>query len=105
MEPMKDEDLREFQAQGFGKVIDGFPYIERYCPYCERKMTLVNAIHIQDDPMHYKAVLICMYHLCPHMDRDPCGDAYVRIYYSSQYAADELTRTLLKYWRPSKESF
>jgi len=71
-------------------VISGFPYVERYCKYCNNKLKIYRAMHIQDQLEHYKAVLICDNRDCEAYDEE-CREAYVRVYYSSQFAFDKLS--------------
>lgn len=67
------------------RIIPGFPYVERYCPYCERLLKVYRAIHIQDMEEHYKAVLICDNPDCGAYDEET-KEAYIRVYYSSEFA-------------------
>jgi hypothetical protein len=62
-----------------------FPYTKRHCPFCERELTLVEAIHIQETPEDYKALFICFNNQCGAYDED-ARQAYARVYYSSERA-------------------
>lgn len=74
--------LLEYSPQ---KVYSNFPYTIRYCPYCERQLTVHRALHIRDEMEHYKAVLICLNPKCEAYDEE-AREAYVRVYYSSEKA-------------------
>lgn len=95
---MNESTLR---APGIGRIIEGFPYAERYCAYCEELLSLSNAAHIYDAPEHYKAMLVCYNTECGYYDEE-CREAYVRVYYSSQMAYDKLEAIMLKMYRPKK---
>jgi|TARA_Y100000034_G_scaffold132590_1_gene195963 hypothetical protein len=68
-----------------GNIIKGFPYTERRCPYCDKKLILANAVHIQKNPEHYKAVYIDGNINCPVYD-EGAKKCYSKIYYSSDNA-------------------
>lgn len=68
-----------------GKKIEGFPYPEKYCPYCERELQLEAAVHSAEMPAHFKAVYVCLNGECGAYDED-ARKCYVRVYYSSQDA-------------------
>ena len=69
-----------------GRIIPGFPYAERRCPYCEHKLVIANAVHDNDSAEHYKAVYIDANKDCPIFDME-AQQCYAKIYYSSTYAA------------------
>jgi hypothetical protein len=69
----------------FGRLIDKFPYPSKSCPYCERKLVIVNAVHLIGDELHYKAVYIDGNINCPVYDKG-AKVCYAKIYYSSDYA-------------------
>lgn len=74
-------------------VIDGFPYVKRECIYCASPMKIWRAMHIQDRLEDYKAVLVCDNPKCGAYDEE-CKEAYIRVYYSSQFAYDKLSGVL-----------
>lgn len=87
------EDL--FSEHTPGKFIKGFPYPERFCTYCKEPLKLLKTIHIVDEPEHYKAIMICLNKDCGSYDEE-AREAYVRVYYSSQYAYKRLELYLVK---------
>lgn len=93
--------MDNFQAPAIPRLIPGFPYTQKFCPYCERELILVNATHLYDAPEHYKAIMICYNFDCGYIDM-PCREAYVKAYYSSQLAADRLWSVLLSFERPAR---
>lgn len=66
-----------------------FPYPARFCRFCERELQLIDAIHLQDEMESYKALYICLHDDCGAYDED-AGQAYARVYYSSQRAFENL---------------
>jgi hypothetical protein len=68
-----------------GRVIEDFPYPEKICPYCFKKLTVANAIHWEGDKYHYKALYLDPNPHCPVYDEGAL-QAYARIYYSSEDA-------------------
>lgn len=82
------------------RVIEGFPYVDRHCPYCEQECSLTDAVHLMDTPEHYKALFICNNKKCGAYDED-ARKAYARVYYSSQEAFDALE--LHRIWRNEAE--
>lgn len=68
-----------------GRVIEGFPYPEKICPYCFKKMVVVNALHWEGDKYQYKALYLDPNADCPVYD-EGAMQAYARIYYSSEDA-------------------
>lgn len=68
-----------------GRVIPDFPYPEKLCPYCNAKLTVVNAIHYSEDKYHFKALYLDPNPRCPVYD-EGAMKAYARIYYSSEEA-------------------
>jgi len=69
-----------------GRVIPGFPYTKRECPYCGHELVIANAVHDSDANEHYKAVYIDANKDCPVFDMD-AQQCYAKIYYSSSLAA------------------
>ncbi len=88
------------RAPAIPRVIPGFPYVSRNCPYCQEPLTMVNVTHVLGEEEHYKAIMICYNGNCGYYDM-PCREAYVKVYYSSQRAADELSALMLRFDRPS----
>lgn len=79
-------DLVNYFRDGLiGRKIPHFPYAERFCPFCERQLTLVEAIHVQEAPENYKALFICFNPDCGAYD-EAARKAYARVYYSSELA-------------------
>jgi hypothetical protein len=76
--------------------IDGFPYPERNCPHCERTMVMEATTHIMDEPAHFKAIFQCHNPECVFID-NVTHKAYIRVYYSSEYAEKMLWKMLLQY--------
>lgn len=68
-----------------GRIIPGFPYPEKLCPYCNAKLKVVNAIHYEQDKYHFKALYLDPNPKCPVYD-EGARKAYARIYYSSEEA-------------------
>lgn len=68
-----------------GRVIPDFPYPKRVCPYCLKPLTVVNAIHYENDKHHFKALYLDSNPNCPIYDED-VRKAYARVYYSSEEA-------------------
>lgn len=78
--------LNDFFRQGLlGKMIPSFNYPVRWCPYCEHELTVIDAIHITEDPLHYKTLYICKNNDCQAYD-EAARSAYARVYYSSEEA-------------------
>lgn len=87
-----------FRGNLIGSKIKDFPYLDRYCTYCNKKCELVDAIHIALTPQDYKALYICMNPRCEAFD-EPARAAYARVYYSSQDAFDALETNRIWYDR------
>jgi hypothetical protein len=97
-----DEAESFFRGNSLGHLIDGFPYAERYCPYCQRECTVVDAIHIQEEPEHYKALFICFNGNCGAYDEE-ARTAYARVYYSSDFAFRHLEEHRIYFNRGKKQ--
>jgi hypothetical protein len=69
-----------------GQIIKDFPYPTRTCPYCNKNLVVVNAVHWHEDRYQYKALYFCAYSKCPVYD-EGAKKAYARIVYSSEDAA------------------
>jgi len=78
-----------FRGNLFGKIINDFPYPEKQCTYCNKKCTLVDAIHVAESPEIFKALYICMNDKCDAFD-EPARKAYAKVYYSSEEAYQKL---------------
>jgi len=76
--------------------IQGFPYPERYCPHCEQALFMETTSHIQDEPMHFKAIFQCHNPDCVFLD-NITHRSYLLVYYSSDYAEQMLWKMMLKY--------
>jgi hypothetical protein len=68
-----------------GRVIPDFPYPEKVCPYCNKVLTVVNAIHYENDKYHFKALYLDPNPNCSVYDEN-AKRAYARVYYSSEEA-------------------
>lgn len=66
-----------------GRVISGFPYPAKTCPYCNAILVVVNAIHWRGDEHQYKALYLDPNAECPVYD-EGAMKAYARVYYSSE---------------------
>lgn len=80
-----------------------FPYAQRFCPFCEKELTLVEAIHIQESLNDYKALFICFNKDCGAYDEE-ARQAYCRVYYSSNeaYQVLEQARIIVEGGVPKK---
>jgi hypothetical protein len=85
-----------FRGELIGNLIPAFPYAERFCPYCNQPCELVEAIHLQKEPEHYKALFLCQNPRCECYDEE-AKSQYARVYYSSNEAFDKLE--LHRIWR------
>lgn len=74
-----------FPPNLLGNPIFGFPYVERFCRFCDQPCELVKAIHLQSEPEHYKALFMCQNTECGAYDEDSAMQ-YARVYYSSDEA-------------------
>jgi hypothetical protein len=81
-------------------IIPLFPYVERHCPYCEQPCELVDAIHLQEEPEHYKALFLCQNDKCECYDEE-AKSQYARVYYSSEPAFRRLE--MQRIWRNIKK--
>lgn len=85
------------------RIIPGFPYVERFCPYCERLLDLENAIHLPGQEEVYKAVFMCHNTNCGAFDEE-ARKAYVKVYYSGNLAFRVFETTFLRVdWREQKQ--
>ena len=75
------------------EMISGFPYPEMFCKVCDHHMSLARVAHMQDDPMHYKALFLCVNRKCDAYDVGK--KAYTKMYFSSELAYDKLGFLLL----------
>lgn len=87
-----------FSSNLIGKPIVGFPYLEKFCVFCEKEMNLVKAVHLQNEEEHFKAIYVCENVTCPVFDEE-ARKAYVRISYSSNYAIEKLEAVPLSFER------
>lgn len=69
-----------------GQLIKDFPYPVRTCPYCNKNLVVVNAIHWHEDKFQYKALYFCSNSKCS-VYNEGAKQAYARIVYSSEDAA------------------
>lgn len=67
-----------------GRVIPDFPYPEKICPFCFKKLVVVNAVHYEDK-YHFKALYLDSNPNCPVYD-EGARKAYAKVYYSSEEA-------------------
>lgn len=68
-----------------GRLIENFPYPEKFCPYCFKLLKIVNAIHWEKDIQQYKALYLDANPECPVYE-EGARKAYARIVYSSEDA-------------------
>jgi hypothetical protein len=68
-----------------GGKIDDFPYPEKICPFCFKKLVVVQAIHLSTDKYQYKALYLDANSECPVYD-EGVRKAYARMYYTSDDA-------------------
>ena len=61
-------------------------------------LVIENSCHIQQTPEHYKVIYQCHNQKCVFLD-NVTGYAYLRVYYSSDYAEEQLYKMLLKFPR------
>lgn len=79
-------DIKEYFRNGLlSQKRKDFPYKELNCPFCERELTMVEAIHIESELEHYKALYICFNPECGAYD-EAARRAYAKIFYSSPEA-------------------
>lgn len=79
-----------------------FPYAEKFCVYCNKKMTLVKSFHLVDSPSDYKGIYVCYNPSCDAYD-EPAQRAYVKVYYSSEIAAYRMDRVKSNIDQPRKK--
>lgn len=84
-----------------GKIKD-FPYPDRSCPFCNKILFVVNAIHLFQDKYQYKALYFCTNPKCRVYD-EGARKAYARIVYSSEDAFNAFHRVEIPVQRWSKE--
>lgn len=77
------------------REIDGFPYPEKFCPYCNTLMQMDKVVHIAGSEELFKAIFVCWNRDCGVYDLES-RKAYVKIYYSCQEALDMLEGAIFK---------
>lgn len=82
---VKDAFTRNF----IPRVIEGFPYPQRKCRYCDSVLRLDDAVHVYSQEEVYKALYFCEFDRCPAFD-EPAGKQYARVYYSCEEALKRL---------------
>lgn len=90
-------------AVAIPRFIDGFPYPERYCPVCEKLLTIEKAVHVHDYEHNFKLIMQCRNGKCDFYDESGANKAYLRVYYSSEYAEQHLSAMLIKFERLEKK--
>jgi len=90
------------QVHILGGKIKDFPYPDRSCPFCNKVLYVVNAIHVQEDKFQYKALYFCTNPNCSAYD-EGARKAYARIVYSSEDAFQAFHRIEIPVQRWSKE--
>lgn len=85
------------------RFIDGFPYPERYCPVCEKPLTIEKATHIFNAEHNFKLIMQCRNRECDFYDQSGANKAYLRVYYSSEYAEENLAALLIRFERLEKK--
>ncbi len=86
-----------------GRIIKDFPYPEKTCPYCNSILTVVNAIHYENDKYHFKALYLDPNPRCPVYD-EGVKKAYARVYYSSEEAFEYFRDVKIPVQRWSQEN-
>lgn len=92
---------RFFRGNLIPHTIDGFPYPEKFCRFCERELTLEQAIHLSE-PEHFKALYICHNRECGAFD-EPAHKAYAYVYYSDTEAWQALELQRIWYSRDDRK--
>lgn len=90
------------QGNILGGKIKDFPYPDRSCPYCNKLLYVVNAIHLFEDKYQYKALYFCTNAKC-RVYNEGARKAYARIVYSSEDAFHAFHRVEIPVQRWSKE--
>ncbi len=90
-----------FKEDSLGSVIKGFPYKPIFCRYCEQPCDIVSAIHLQEEPEHFKALYLCFNKDCGVYDED-AKVQYTKVYYSSDKAHHDLELHRIYYERNRK---
>lgn len=85
-----------------GKIKD-YAYPDRTCPYCNKILTVVNAIHWYEDKHQYKALYFCPNSTCSVYD-EGARKAYARIVYSSEDAFHAFHKVKIPVQRWEKEN-
>lgn len=91
----------ESEPSILGRIIPGFRYPERHCSYCQQKLNLMQAAHLEN-MTQYKAVFMCQNPKCGAYDEEG-HKAYVRVYYSTPEAEAQLWRYRIYMPRPKKQ--
>ena len=95
--------MRNRSAYAVPRRIPGFPYPERYCPHCEQQLVIETSCHMFDNPEHFKVIYQCHNLNCIFLD-NVTHRAYVRVYYSSDLAEENMYKMLLQYKRVEKNN-
>ena len=90
------------QGNILGGKIKDFPYPDRSCPYCNKLLYVVNAIHLFEDKYQYKALYFCTNAKC-RVYNEGARKAYARIVYSSEDAFHAFHQVEIPVQRWSKE--
>lgn len=85
-----------------GRIIPGFPYPQKVCPYCMKTLVVVNAVHWEGDQYQYKALYLDPNGDCPVYD-EGAKQAYARIYYSGEDAYAYFHDVMIPVQRWSRE--
>ncbi len=85
-----------------GGLKKDFPYPEKLCPYCGRKLVPVNAIHLEKDMYQFKVLYLDNNPNCLAYD-EGARLAYARIYYTSEDAFNAFRDIKMPVQRWSKE--
>lgn len=86
-----------------GRKIEDFPYPVKLCPYCNKELVVVNAVHWEVDKYQYKALYLDPNPLCPIYD-EGAYQAYARIYYSSEDAFEAFREIKIPVQRWTQEN-
>lgn len=92
---------RDYMVTVMAKIIPGFPYPPRFCPFCQRQLEVINAIHKTGEEEIFKAIMICENPECGAFDEE-AKKAYARVYYSCTEAQHIFEAVLLRARRIEK---
>lgn len=86
----------------FPKILKGFPYPTRHCPFCNEDCSIINALHVTDTPEIFKAIFMCENTKCNAYDLLE-RQCYLRVYYSCDEALELFETVFLRFERIEKD--